>query len=127
MLTLDFKLSNSLSQAGKDDLRKNGVGFLRIALGTIRNKKQFFNTRYREESFKSVTLEEGSLIHKMLDDYWWEVKRIPGGGELLHVHSDALITLEKSQDLGLIIQWSGVRSFEEGKEAVLRMAVADLR
>jgi hypothetical protein len=64
----------------------------------------------------------------MLGEYWWDVKRIPGSGRILQINSDSMITVEESQDLGLIIQWSGVRAFADGeKDAVLSMAVVDLR
>ncbi|KAJ4352499.1 uncharacterized protein N0V89_007847 [Didymosphaeria variabile] len=126
-LTILTRLSGLLNQAGLDDLKEEGLGYLRVGLGTLRNKKQFFRTRYQEESFASLVLEEGQMIDKMLDRYWWTVVKLPGDGEPVVLHADCVFSLETPEDLGLIVQWSGIRAFASGNEATVSINVADIR
>jgi hypothetical protein len=126
-LTILTRLSGSLTQAGRDVLKKEGLGYLRIGLGTLKNKKQFFRSRYYEESFQSLVLEEGQMITKLLDSYWWTVIKLPGDGEPVNIHADCVFPVETPQDLGLIIQWSGIRAFASGNEATVSINVADVR
>jgi len=125
-ITIQPRLSPLLSQAAKNELKQNGLGYVRIGLGTLKNKKQFFRTRYREESFDSVRLAEGEIINKLLEDYWWTVIKLPGDGEPVHVHADTVFPVEKPQDLGLIIQWSGIRAFESNNNAVVAINIASM-
>lgn len=126
-LTIIPRLSSSLGQVGKDELKKEGLGYLRIGLGTLKNKKQFFRTRYREESFQSVTLAEEDIINRSLEDYWWTVIKLPGDAQPVYVNADCVFSVENPQELGLIIQWSGIRTFASGNEAVVSINVADIR
>lgn len=126
-LTILIRLSGSLSQAGRDDLKKEGLGYLRIELGTLRNKKQFFRTRHCEESFQSLVLEEGQMIDKLLNNYWWTVIKLPGDGEPVDIHADCVLPVETPEDLGLIIQWSGIRAFASSNEATVSINVTDIR
>ena len=132
-ITIEVQLSSQLSEAGKAQLRKDGTGYLRVALGVPNNKKMFFNGRYREEAFDSATLTEDSLIHKLLNgkEYWWDVVNISVDQLTIQIASDVMLNLESDlqcgSELGLILQWSGVRAFEKLNEAVVKLYVLQIR
>jgi hypothetical protein len=67
------------------------------------------------------------MITKLLDSYWWTVIKLPGDGEPVNIHADCVFPVETPQDLGLIIQWSGIRAFASGNEATVSINVADVR
>jgi hypothetical protein len=130
---MEVQLSSQLSEAGKAQLRKDGTGHLRVALGVPNNKKMFFNGRYREEAFGSAALTEDSLIHKLLNgkEYWSDVVNINVDQLTIQIASDVMLNLESDlqcgSELGLILQWSGVRAFEKLNEAVVRLCVLQIR
>jgi hypothetical protein len=133
-LCLELTLSSLLSEISQEDramLQKEGIGWLRISFGTLRNKKDFFTGRYREDAFDYRVCTEDSLPHKLLKEYWWDVVRIPLGSQFIQISSDAVLSVEGrrgvSTDLGLILQWSRVQSFEDDNEALVRMAVNNIR
>ncbi len=131
LVSLLFQFSPRLSQQDQESLRKEGVGSLRIALGTLRDKKQFFTGRIKEDTFNSVSMTEDSLPHKLLSDYWYDVIRIPMGNPVVDVLSDIVLSVEGHHgletDLGLILQWSGVPAFQNQEEAVVKMKVIRVR
>jgi len=131
-LELTFSaLLNELSQEDRAMLQKEGIGWLRISFGTLRNKKDFFTGRYREDAFDYRVCSEDSLPHKLLKEYWWDVVRIPLSSRFLQLSSDAVLSIEGSRgvntDLGLILQWSGVQSFADSNDALVRVAVNNIR
>jgi hypothetical protein len=117
LLHLEVNISSLLSDADRQMLQKEGLGWLRVSFGTLHNKKDFFTGRYREDAFESIAFEEDALPQKLLKNYWYEVVRIPAGQQIIEITSDAVLSVEgrqgSSTDLGLILQWSGVRYFEE--------------
>jgi hypothetical protein len=130
-LYLDLVISPALGKEDRQILQEEGIGLLRISLGTLRNKKDFFTGRYREDTFNHRTCTEDSLPHKLLKEYWWDVVRIPISPPVIQINSDAVLSVEGrrgvSTDLGLILQWSGVRSFEGDGESLARIAVNNIR
>lgn len=111
-------------------LQGEGIGWLRVSLGTLHNKKDFFTGRYREDAFDSTALTKDSLPHKLLLEYWYDVVRIPIGPQL-RIASDVVFSVEGRQgfstDLGLILQWSGVRAFENNNQALVQMTVSNIK
>lgn len=130
-VSLEVQISSVLSKADRQTLQEEGAGWLRISLGTLHNKKDFFAGRYREDTFDSLRLTEDSLTHKLLKSYWYDVVRIPVGQPLIQITSDAVLSVEGRQgfctDLGLILQWSGVSAFESRNEAVVLMYINNIR
>ena len=132
-ITIGVQLSSQLSEAGKAQLRKDGTGYLRVALGVPNNKKIFFNGRYREEAFDSTALTEDSLIHKLLNgkECWYDVVNISVDQLTIQITSDVMLNLESDlqcgSELGLILQWSGIGAFEKLNEAVVKLCVWQIR
>lgn len=112
-------------------LQKEGLGWLRVSLGTLHNKKDFFTGRYREDKFETRAFEQDSLAQKLLKVYWYEVVRIPVGQQTIQINSDEILSVEGRQgsttDLGLILQWSGVRCFESNNEPLVKLAVLSVK
>lgn len=112
-------------------LQKEGIGWLRISMGTVRNKKDFFTGRYREDEFNYRMCTEDSLPHKLLKEYWWDVVRMPLGLQYIQIDSDAVLSIEGprgvNMDIGLILQWSDIRSFESDNESLAQIAVQNIR
>lgn len=130
VLYLELHISSLLSQEDRQMLQEEGIGWLRVSFGTLHNKKDFFTGRYREDTFDSTALTKDSLPHKLLLEYWYDVVRIPIGPQL-RITSDAVISVEGRQglstDLGLILQWSGVRAFNNNNQALVQMTVTNIR
>ncbi|KAJ9657203.1 hypothetical protein H2201_008254 [Coniosporium apollinis] len=130
-IALDIQSSPALSDTDQQKLHNDGIGWLRVALGTLHDKKAFFTGRYREDTFDSISMTEESLPHKLLKDYWWDVIRIPIGQSVMQIQSDVVLSVEGSYafgtDLGLIMQWSGVATFQNSHDAVTRLAVIHIR
>jgi hypothetical protein len=130
-LCLDMTISSLLGQEDRQVLQKEGIGWLRISMGTVRNKKDFFTGRYREDEFNYRMCTEDSLPHKLLKEYWWDVVRMPLGLQYIQIDSDAVLSIEGprgvNMDIGLILQWSDIRSFESDNESLAQIAVQNIR
>lgn len=132
-IAMEVQLSSQLNGASKARLRKDGAGCLRVALGVPNDKKMFFNGRYREEAFNSVTLTEDSFVNKLLSgkEYWWDVINLSVDQPTIQIASDVMLNLDSDTqhefDLGLILQWSGVAAFERLNEAVVKLCVVQIR
>lgn len=133
-ITIYFEtaISTLLTQEDRQELKEEGLGWLRVSFGTLRSNKEFFTGRYREDSFDHMFCAEESLPHKLLKEYWWDVVRIPlNESNMMHVMSDAVLSVEghrdERKDLGLILQWSGVRCFKSGNEPLIKLTVHNIR
>jgi hypothetical protein len=131
VVCLELHISSFLSKADRETLQETGAGWLRVSLGTLHNKKDFYTGRYREDKFDSLVMTNDSLPVKLLKDSWYEVVRIPVDQQIIQIVSDAVISVEGPQgslaDLGLILQWSGVSAFESRNEAVVVMNIDNIR
>jgi hypothetical protein len=131
LLYLEIEISNLLSAEDRKTLQTEGVGWLRVSFGTLHNKKDFYAGRYREETFDSIALTEDSLTHKLLKEYWFDVVQIPVDQSIIQIQSDEILSVEGHQgcdtDLGLIVQWSGVQSFQGKNDALVTMNVQSIR
>ncbi|KHN95717.1 Zinc finger, ZZ-type [Metarhizium album ARSEF 1941] len=127
LVFLCLYISPSVSKDDLQTLQREGLGWLRISFGTLRNKKEFFHARHREDTFDSRSLEHDSLPQKLLKEYWYDVVRIPTAVQTLRIASDAIVSIPGHQatdvDCGLILQWSHVRCFEKSNDALVRIAV----
>ncbi len=130
-VTLELQISPSLGEADREKFRNDGLGWLRVALGTLIDKKAFYSGRYREDAFQSLTLTEESLPCKLLKHYWWDVVRIPLDQQYLQIYSDAVLTVEGDHeletDLGVILQWSNMVAFESLDDSVVKVIVSHVR
>ena len=130
-VTLELQISPLLGETDREKFRKDGFEWLRIALGTLNDKKAFYSGRYREDAFQSVSLTEESLPHRLLKDYWWDVVRIPLDQQYMQIHSDLVLSVEGDHefdtDLGFILQWSNMVAFESLDDAVVKVIVAHIR
>lgn len=128
-----MKVADIIDEAGKKQLSESGAGSLRVSIGTVKVKKDFFSADLgREDEFKSTALTKDCLPHKLLNHYWWDVITIDVNQPHLHVQSDALLNVEGDEsgaltDLGLIVQWSGCHSFSNSKEPVISVGVEHVR
>ena len=131
-VVLTMEVSAELSEDGKNQIRQGGAGHLRLSLGTLRNKKEFFGTKMDgEDAFNSTTLSKDCIPPRLLNHYWWDVEALDIDKTVVHVQADALVTVDGEEgsltDLGLILQWSGTRSFQTLNEPVLSFTVDHIR
>lgn len=128
-----MKVADIIDEAGKKQLSQSGAGYLRVSIGTVKVKKDFFSANLgKEDEFKSIVLSKDCLPHKLLNHYWWEVITIDVNQPHLHVQSDALLNVEGDEsgaliDLGVVLQWSGCHSFSNSKEPVVSVGIEHVR
>lgn len=132
-VVLLVKVAADLDAAGLKQLQESGAGFLRVSLGTVKVKKDFFGTPLgTEDAFNSAALTKESLPHRLLNHYWWDVIPITVDTPYLHVQSDALLNIEGDEsgsptDLGLILQWSGCHAFASSNNPVISFSIEHIR
>ena len=131
-VVLAVEVSPELPEDGRNQIREAGAGYLRLALGTLKNKKEFFGTKMGgEDAFNSTTLSKDCIPPRLLNHYWWDVVALDIDNKFVHVQSDALVTIDGEEgsliDLGFIIQWSGARAFQSLNEPVLSFTVDHIR
>ncbi len=130
-VTLELQISPSLGETDREKFREDGLGWLRVALGTLNDKKAFYGGRYLEDAFQSVSLTEEELPHKLLKYYWWDVVRIPLDQQYIQIYSDVVLTVEGDHeldtDLGLILQWSNMVAFQTLDDSVVKVIVTHVR
>ncbi|RDW58745.1 hypothetical protein BP6252_13221 [Coleophoma cylindrospora] len=126
-LYFQIEISDLLSTEDRKALETEGVGWLRVSFGTLHNKKDFVADRLREETFDSMALTEDSMIQKLLKESWYDVVQIPVNQSIIEIQSDVVLSVEGHQgcntDLGLIVQWSGVRAFQAENDALVKLSV----
>jgi hypothetical protein len=132
-VVLLIKIAANLDAAGRKQLSESGAGSLRVSLGTVKIKKDFFSADLgKEDVFDSNSLTKDCLPHRLLNHYWWDVIKVDIDAPYLHVQSDALLGIEGDEsgsltDLGLVLQWSGCPAFASGQEPVVSIAVEHIR
>jgi hypothetical protein len=130
---LFVKLAEDINAVDKKQLQDAGAGFLRVSLGTLKAKREFFGTPLgREDKFDSTALTKECLPQKLLNHYWWDVVRIGVDQGYMHLQSDELLNIEGDEsgaliDLGLILQWSGCPAFSTSNEPVVSISVSHIR
>ena len=132
-VVLIVRLASNIDAASLQQLQSAGAGSLRVSLGTVKVKKDFFGTALgKEDTFNSSALTKECLPHRLLNHYWWDVVPIAVDVPYLHVQSDALLNIEGDEsgsltDLGLVLQWSGCHAFASSNEPVVSVAVEHIR
>ncbi|KAH8909121.1 hypothetical protein BR93DRAFT_936666 [Coniochaeta sp. PMI_546] len=132
-VVLLVKVAADINAAGLKQLQEAGAGSLRVSLGTVKVKKDFFGAALaNEDTFNSTALTKESLPHRLLNHYWWDVVQIVVDAPYLHVQSDALLNIEGDEsgsltDLGLLLQWSGCHAFASSNDPVVSISVEHIR
>jgi hypothetical protein len=129
---LSVVVASQISAVSKARVQKTGAGWLRVSLGTVKNKRDFFGTRFDpEDRFSSNALAKNSLPHKLLNQYWWDVHQVDLDVPMVHVQSDAVINIEGEgsslTEVGFILQWSGTPAFKTLKESVISLVVEHIQ
>ncbi|KAK0724579.1 hypothetical protein B0H67DRAFT_108687 [Lasiosphaeris hirsuta] len=110
--------------------RRGGAGLLCVTFGRAKNNSQFFGTIYNEDSFTDGALTPTSLPYRLLDPLWGAVSQIDLEDKIL-LQSSRILHLDGESDeslaVGLILQWSGVASFQASKDPVVSLTIENIR
>lgn len=118
-------------------LRPGGAGKFRMTLGVVADKEVFAGTRFPEDSFSDETLTPTSLPNKLFQPgHRGVVGSLGLVADMYNTEStirpDFLLHVKGSGDsgagrqIGLILQWSGVASWQQATKPVVSITVLNV-
>lgn len=121
-IVLEFRLSPNLTLAHIEQIQKEGVGKLRIAIGPPKTKDLFLRERFLENSDLAEKLFASRLDRK------YNLKAKDGALQLelrgvLHVESKA----NANSQLGVLLQWSEIKGFPGSDDSIVNMSLDQVR
>ncbi len=131
-MVLTVGLSEQLSEAGKNQLRQDGAGFLRLSLRTVKNKRSSSEPRWIARMRSTPTLCPRIACRTSCStSIGGTSEAIDIDKQLVHMQADAVVSIEGEPgsfvDVGFIIQWSGTPAFQTLDVPVVSLAVDHIR
>jgi hypothetical protein len=108
--------------------RSGGVGRLRVTMGVVADNEKFAGTRFSEDSFSDGTFTPSCLPTKLFQPgYRGSMVSMNLEATQYNLRPDSLLQVKGSGDsgvgIGLIVQWSGVASWQQATKPVVSITV----
>lgn len=121
---MNFFISKEVSPAVFDELKKKGLGKLRVAVGTPIDNRVFFRAQRKEdETLPGELFESGTY-----EDYLLKIPEeatASGQGWVQEVDLPGVVHAQRV--MGILLQWSDVQEFQNLEDPVLTIAITGLR
>jgi len=127
-----FRFNRDISPGSLERIEEEGMGTMRVSIGTIRNQREFRKSKFPETAETSGPLFGDALPCQLLDNMATKSFPIPTGDIVYQLNWDHLVKVDGNRDdlvdIGLVIQWSGVKEFSNNSpDPVVEFSVCGLQ